>query len=432
MAKPPKLLEGRVRDITQSGDAVVETTEGIVMARGALPGERVQLVVLGKAQGTLRGRIEQRLETRAERVVPRCPRVETCGGCPLMPLAIDAQLAWKRERVAHAVGIAPEALSMIASPDSYGYRSRARLAFRRARGALAIGYRAAGTHDVVDASDCAVLAPPLAAAYAKIREHMASLVGGGEIQLALAGSHAAGAASAQAIAHIACDSFQAPEIYRALEALGAEPALAGVSLAIQGGAPAVIGDLEPHAQGVDGLPLHSPPFGFAQANIGLNEALVEKALELADAKDMRVLELYAGHGNFTLGLARVASELLAVESDSGAAEACRRNLKARSLTNTRVRAEDAAKVANEKGIVDVVLLDPPRTGAKEALAGIAARKPKRIVYVSCDPATLRRDLGTFAQLGFVLDVAVGFDMFPHTPHVESVVRLSSAPSAIPR
>ncbi len=427
--KTSEPLEGRVRDITQSGDAVVETSAGIVMARGALPGERVRVVVLGKSQGTLRGRITERVEQRVERVVPQCPRVETCGGCPLMPLELPAQLAWKRERVAHALGLPLEALPIIAGPNDYAYRTRARLAFGRGkngRGSIAIGYRAASSHDVVDAADCVVLASPLQAAYAQIREHMRGLVGSGEIALTLV---PISLTAAVVIAHIECDALQPPETYRALEALGACPELAGVSLAVERGAAVKLGELEPAAVAPDGLPFFSPAFGFAQANRWLNDALVDKTLELADASGLRVLELYAGHGNFTLGLARVASELLAVESDREAVEACRRNLKERGLTLARVRADDAAKVASERGAVDLVVLDPPRTGAKDALAGIAARKPKRIVYVSCDPATLRRDVGILATLDYAIESAIAFDMFPHTPHVESVVRLARVKSA---
>jgi 23S rRNA (uracil1939-C5)-methyltransferase len=225
------------------------------------------------------------------------------------------------------------------------------------------------------------------------------------------------------VAQLGCDALQAPEVYRALEALAGEPVLAGASLAVEGGAPVTHGDVRQQAIDAEGEPLWGPPFGFAQANDGLNHALVAHVLELADATDRKVLELYAGHGNFTLGLAASAREVVAVESDRAAAETCRENSRARGLRNLRVRAEDAAKVATERAAFDVVVLDPPRAGAKDVLAGIAAAKPERIVYVSCDPGTLRRDLGLLLGLGYRATHARGFDMFPHTPHVETVVKL---------
>jgi 23S rRNA (uracil1939-C5)-methyltransferase len=199
-----------------------------------------------------------------------------------------------------------------------------------------------------------------------------------------------------------------------------------VSLTIEGGAPVSHGDVRQHAIDREGKTVSGTPFGFAQANDRLNLALVEHVIELADARALRVLELYAGHGNFTLGLAAVAKEVVAVESERTAAETCQLNARERGLTNVRVRAEDAAKVASERATFDVVVLDPPRAGAKDALAGIARAKPTRIVYVSCDPGTLRRDLGLLSGLGYAVVHARGFDMFPHTPHVETVVKLERA------
>lgn len=416
MSKP---FEGRVRDITHGGDAVIETERGIVMARGALPGERVRLEVTGKAQGTLQGRIREVLEPHPERETPRCPQVEACGGCPLMALGPDAQRRWKAKHIAGALAgsmsPAPE-IDVVASPLAYGYRTRARLAFCQVKKGLLLGYRAANSRDIVDVAACAVLAPELATAAALVRKHMAQLVGRGEVRLALG-------VGGRAVVQLACDALQPPELYRALEALAAEPALAGASMTVESGAPVSHGDVRQLALDGEGKPVWGAAFGFAQANDRLNLALVEHVIELAEPAEQRVLELYAGHGNFTLGLAARAKEVVAVESDRAAAEACRQNVRERGLGNVRVRAEDAAKIASERASFDVVVLDPPRAGAKDALAGIAACKPKRIIYVSCDPGTLRRDLGLLAGLGYAPSHARGFDMFPHTPHVETVVKL---------
>lgn len=422
MSKP---IEGRARDITHGGEAVIETERGIVMARGALPGERVRLEITGKAQGTLHGRIREVLEPHPQRQTPRCPVVEACGGCPLMALATPAQLHWKAEHIRRALAGSMDpvpVIDVVASPLPYGYRTRARLTFRQVKKGLLLGYYAANSREVVDVSVCAVLAPQLAEAAALVRKHMAVLSGAGEARLALG-------AGERAVVQLACDGLQPPEVYRALEALAAEPALAGVSLTVDNGAPVTHGDVRQQAVDREGKIVWGPAFGFAQANDRLNQALVEHVLELAGAAEVRVLELYAGHGNFTLGLAAQAKEVVAVESDRAAAEACRENARERGLRNVRVRTEDAAKVASERGSFDVVVLDPPRAGAKDALAGIAATKALRIVYVSCDPSTLRRDLGLLRGLGYAPTQARGFDMFPHTPHVETVVKLERVPKS---
>ena len=252
---------------------------------------------------------------------------------------------------------------------------------------------------------------------------MGGLVGRGEARFALG-------VEERAVLQLACDQLQPPEVYRSLEALAAEPALAGASLMVDSGAAVTHGDVRQQALDSSGQAVWGPPFGFAQANDGLNRALVAHVLELASAQDLRVLELYAGHGNFTLGLAAQAREVVAVESDRAAAETCKQNAHGRGLKNVRVRAEDASKVASERGSFDVVVLDPPRAGAKEAVAAIAARKPERVVYVSCDPGTLRRDLGLFVAAGYVPPPRTAFDMFPHTPHVETVVKLERYPQSL--
>ena len=393
------------------------------MARGALPGERVRVEVTGKAQGTLHGRIRELLEPHPERQAAACPWVEACGGCPLMALAPSAQLRWKAGHIARALAgtMSPlPPIDVVASPLPYGYRTRARLSFCETKKGLLLGYRAANSRDVVDVNACAVLAKELADAVVLVRKHMAQLAGRGEVRLARG-------VGGRAVVQLVCDALQPPELYRSLEALAAEPALAGVSLTVERGAPVTHGDVRQQALDGEGRAVWGPAFGFAQANDRLNHALVAHVLELAEPAEQRVLELYAGHGNFTLGLAAHAKEVVAVESDRAAAETCRENARERGLRNVRVRAEDAAKVAGERASFDVVVLDPPRAGAKEALAGIAAAKPKRIVYVSCDPGTLRRDLGLLHGLGYAPVHARGFDMFPHTPHVEMVVKLERTP-----
>jgi 23S rRNA (uracil1939-C5)-methyltransferase len=163
---------------------------------------------------------------------------------------------------------------------------------------------------------------------------------------------------------------------------------------------------------------------FSQANDAVNARLVDAVVELAQPAGLRVLELHCGIGNFTVGLAAQAQTLVAVEQDPRAVEACQGNLKRRGL-----RARVAVGDANQppKGRYEVVVLDPPRQGAKalfehsDVLPG-----PKRVVYVSCDTATLARDLHLATAKGYRIDRLIGFDMFPQTAHLESLVRLVRA------
>jgi 23S rRNA (uracil1939-C5)-methyltransferase len=421
--RPGEPLEGRVRDLTHGGDAVVETERGLVLARGALPGERVRVRLDRRAGGAQRGTLLELLAETPERVVAPCPEVERCGGCPLMTLAQPAQARWKREHLRalleqRGATIEPD---WIESPNPLAYRARARIAFRARSGGALLGYRAAASHALVDVASCAVLSPPLAAGYARVREWLAAeLSGEGEIAIGL------GAEQRCAI-ELSSATPQTPGLYGAAERLAACPEVAGVAVRIGDGrtaAAATWGDPRQLGLGADGLPLWAPPGAFMQANPEVNAELARRVSAFAEPAGARVLELYAGHGNLTVALAREAADLRAIESERDAADACRENLRARGFDHARVTCDDAARGAAGKGRADVVVLDPPRTGAKEALPEIIARNPARIVYVSCDLASLRRDLGELVGAGYRIDAAAGFDMFPQTTHLESLVRLS--------
>lgn len=414
-------LEGRVRDVAHGGEAVVETALGIVLARGALPGEKVRVRIERRAGGVQRGRVLGLLEPSPDRIPPPCAIAERCGGCPLMTLAPEAQAVHKRERLRRVLeqrGYMHEP-EWVVSPNLLGYRTRARLGWAPASGTARIGYRAAGSNALIDTQHCAVLAPALDSGLGWLRARLAPLLAGeGEIALGLG-------VGERCVAELKTDAPQSPALYATAEALVAQGAFAGLALRAGGRElpPARFGDPRQVGVGADGALLWAASAGFTQANREVNARLVARVAELAEPQGASVLELYAGHGNFSVALAPAARELCAVEADREAAEACRANLKARGLSHARVVCEDAARSAGGRGRVDAIVLDPPRTGAREALTGMVARKPSRIVYVSCDTATLRRDLGELVSAGYVIDAAAGFDMFPHTAHLEAVVRL---------
>jgi 23S rRNA (uracil1939-C5)-methyltransferase len=425
MPKAPRavVLEGRVRDLTHGGDAVLETEQGIVMARGALPGERARVQLLKRSAGVARGRLLELLEVSPERVEPVCEIVERCGGCPLMSLGLAAQRAWKRERLQRVLqqcgsSLVPE---LIAGSRPLAYRARARLAWSADGGAARSGYRAAGSKALVETHSCQVLEPALAQGYRALRERLVPLLRArGEIALGLGGS-------SRCVAELVSDDPQPASVYETAAQLVEAGELHGLSLRIgHDAAPATWGDPRQRAVGADGTAVLAPAGGFIQVNPEVNALLVAHVQALAQTAGAVVLELYAGHGNLTLALAPGAAELLAVESEPAAAEACRQNLQARGLSLARVVCDDAARGAQGKRPVDVVVLDPPRSGARDALPAIVARRPARIIYVSCDLSTLRRDLRELQHAGYALDSAAAFDMFPQTSHLESVVRLIRA------
>jgi 23S rRNA (uracil1939-C5)-methyltransferase len=406
------MLEGRVRDVVASGDAVLETSAGVVFARGGLPGETVRVRLDDKPGRIKRGRIASVLTASADRVEPPCEYAERCGGCSLMHAELSAQRGLQRgflETALRKAGL-PTELRFHESPEVLGYRARARLAFRGAQ----LGFHRGRSEQLIDIDRCIVLTPVLQGALTRLRSALLpELRGEGELSLALG-------AAGRAVAVVRTEKPQSPELYRAAEALVGE--LAGVALYVAGAStPAQFGDAREWTTSADGAPLEGPIGGFSQANRAVNEALVARVRELAQTEGMRVLELYAGSGNFTVALAPGAQAYTAVEQSSAAVRALRQNLSARALKVKVVEGDVARSLAGPA--LDVVVLDPPRTGAPGVLPQLLARKPRRIVYVSCDPATLARDLAELTPRGYSLRWAEVFEMFPQTADLESVVLL---------
>jgi 23S rRNA (uracil1939-C5)-methyltransferase len=240
----------------------------------------------------------------------------------------------------------------------------------------------------------------------------------GEGEVSLARGRAGGA-----VVVLRTESAQDPAFYAACEALVSQGRLEGLALWVQGTSkPARFGAPEEWTEGPDGERLEGTLGGFSQAQAEVNRSLVERVREAAQTRGARVLELYAGHGNFTLALAEGAASYTAVEQDAAAVESLRRNLSRRNLVAKVVQGDAAKHLAGPA--LDVVVLDPPRAGAPGVLQALLARKPKRVVYVSCDTATLARDVAPLLAAGFTIERAEAFDMFPQTADLESLVVLT--------
>jgi 23S rRNA (uracil1939-C5)-methyltransferase len=308
-------------------------------------------------------------------------------------LNYGAQLAAKADiirdclrRVAHAEP--PAEIEVVPSPEVWRYRSRARWQHDAVRRHL--GYYERGSHRVCDVADCPVAAPPVAERLKRLRGMMAegTLPQAAEFE-AVAGDEG-----------VALDPAVEPEDGREqVRRIGAE------TYRFDAGC-------------------------FFQINHGLLAPLVEEGLRGTDGGGGTALDLYSGVGLFTLPLARRFRRVVAVEGNPAAAEYARRNLSDATLPNARVETSPVgdwlARHAGELGHADLVLLDPPRAGAEpEAVRGIIGLKPAHISYVSCDPATLARDLRLLLDAGYRMDSLRAFDMFPQTHHVETIVHLFS-------
>lgn len=378
---------------------------------GAIPGERVRVE---RSDG--HWSLVEVESPSPSRVTPPCPVFDRCGGCAWQHVSAEAQRDARIESVRRAMPPALRGLEVayVASPVGYGYRGRARLHWSSRGGRVSLGFFARGRHDVVDAPGCAVLAPALSDALPALRESLASVARKGELSLAL-GRGGAPVASVRPAEALASAGFDVPA---ALVARG----FAGVALWAPGAtAPSTAGDPRPVVEGADGEPLALAIDGFSQGNVALNAALARHAVGALQCAGRGVVELYAGAGNFTVLLAREARRVWAVESDAAAVEALRENVARRGIENVTAQSRSAEDLGGGWA-GDHVLLDPPRTGAREVCDALVKRPARRVVYVSCDAQTLGRDLGALAA-EYELESLTAFEMFPQTAHVEVVAAL---------
>jgi 23S rRNA (uracil1939-C5)-methyltransferase len=419
-------VEADISELAPGGDGVAIVELGgerrAVFARGTCPGERAALEV-DTARRPARGRVLQILRRSADRVDPACRWALRCGGCDWMHLAPDAQARFHEELVRRALPEPWRATPITArsAGAALGYRTRARLHARASGGRAIVGMNEIASHQPVEVDACVVLEPALEAARRRVGPLLDGAHGRGEAQIALGALVESGDAR-RPVLELRWSGALAGEVYARMERAVAARDWAGARIfAGETTRPAVIGDPTPWMQGADGRPLRLPPGGFAQASEQANAELARRVAELADATNARrAIELFAGAGNLSVLLAR-GRQLVTVESDRPACDAARANLAVRGLSARVV--EGDAETTPLGGNIDLVVLDPPRTGARGATAALLQRPPKHIVYVACDPQTLGRDLASLAPR-FAPRAIETFEMFPGTSHVETVVALT--------
>lgn len=423
-----------VAALAHDGRGVARVDGKATFIAGALPGETVTYRLTRQRRGMDEAVLEQVLVASPERVAPACAHFGTCGGCALQHLAPDAQLRTREQgllgdlrRIARTTP--DEVLAPLRGPV-WGYRRRARLGVHRARaeGQVRVGFRGQTSHAIVALDACPVLVPELGADLAGLARLIGSLSIPDRIpQLELASGDGVVVVVVRHLAPLSESD------HAALRAYGAEH---GLQFWTQADGPASAAPLAagagPLEYAVAGERIGFRPGDFVQVNAALNEALVARVLGLLGLRDSdRVLDLFAGLGNFTLPIARRAREVLGVEGDAGLVARARANAERNGLGNARfVQADLFApdpQAEWQRADWDLVLLDPPRAGAREVLGGVARSRPRRIVYVSCHPGTLARDVGHLVHdHGYRLRAAGIADMFPHTAHVESLACLEAA------
>jgi 23S rRNA (uracil1939-C5)-methyltransferase len=414
-------IEAEISSLAPGGHGVAHFATGgerrAVFVPQSAPGDRARLEV-DASRRPARGRIRLLLAPGPDRVAPPCPWAAPCGACDWMHLSLDAQRA---AHLGHLRAALPAAwrdvpIASFAAPQELGYRMRTRVHVRCARdGRAIVGMHGPRTNEPVEVQRCIVLDGRVEEARRAIAPILTGSRGRGEVQIALGETRLA-VFEIQWTGQVADASFARLE--RALE----DGTIGGAQVATSGARrPARVGDPTPWTTGGDGAPLRLAVGGFAQANERMNEQLAAWVAQIVHPWAPRAtVELFAGSGNLGVRLARETAHLVCVESNGAACDAARFNLAARGL-DARVVEGDAQAYA-WKPVTDLVVLDPPRAGARAVAERLRASRVPRVVYVSCDAQTLGRDLAILADAYAPLSIAA-FEMFPQTSHVEIVVAL---------
>ncbi|GGE68432.1 23S rRNA (uracil(1939)-C(5))-methyltransferase RlmD [Streptosporangium jomthongense] len=439
---PTEPVRCDVESLSHDGRGIARQEGKILFVDGALPGETVMAKVVSTRRNFDELRTLEVLETAPDRQTPPCEFADLCGGCSLQHMSNDAQIRFKEntlwEQFAHFGGIEPEQWVAPLRPDNtLGYRRKARLGVRyvKARESVLVGFREKRNSFLTDIDRCVVLDPRIGERILPLRELLHSMDAYARIPQV----------------EVACGDDTAAMVFRNMDDLGSgdrEKLIAfgqahELHIYLQPKGPDTVYRIWPESAGRDDerldyrlddfdLTLKFHPMDFTQVNAGLNRAMVNRAVEWLDVQPgERVLDLFCGLGNFTLPLARRGGEVVGVEGDDAMVVRGRENARLNGLENVSFHGADlhgdfTGQSWAKEGF-DKILIDPPRSGAEDICKYLTAFKAGRIVYVSCNPATLARDAGIMARNGYRLVRAGVMDMFPHTTHVESIALFERDP-----
>ena len=399
----------------------------VVFVPGTVPGDTVEVVIEEDKKAYAVARLVSVERPSAQRRQAPCPYIPRCGGCPWQHVTYAEQLRAKealvREHMRRIGGVAdPPVLPIIPSPHEWRYRHRIRL---RTEPPARLGFYQSQSHELVELGDCLIAGEDCATHLARARDWLTRLrTIVRRVELITPDPPQASAGGVVLMGN-AEGPFQTADEAGCAAFVSAHDDVAGLVLFGRGwrrtwGETRIVLDL-----GVDGLVLEVKRGGFTQVNPAGNRVLIATLLRLGGFdKSQKVIECHIGAGNLSLPIAGRVRTLIGVEQDRGAIADARENVARTGLDNvTFVHASARVglrTLAQRKVQADVLVLDPPRAGAADSLDDIPRLKIHKVVYVSCDPTTLARDMRRLGQFGYRVECLQPIDLFPHTYHVETI------------
>ncbi len=420
--------------LSHEGRGIAKPNQKTLFVDNALLDETVLVELMHQHSRFNEGIAKQIENPSKDRVTPPCSHYLICGGCRLQHMASSAQIEFKltqlKEHLTHFGECQPQGWLPSLQAETLGYRRKARLGVKwvKAKNKICVGFRELSGRYIADLTECPVLHPRLSGLIQPLSSFIGELSNKDkipQIECAMGDEDVA-----LIIRHLS--EFTEED----LQKLKSFSQVHHIALFLQSAGPQSVHKIWPENNLAPWLYYELPahhikfafyPTDFTQVNTSINRLMIDQALALLslNSKD-QVLDLFCGIGNFSLPMARYACTVIGVEGDKTMTQRAKENAERNQLSNARFITADLCKEFDflktlpKENKINKVLLDPPRTGAFEVLPHVVALKPERILYVSCNPATLARDAKYLTQHGYVLDQAGVMDMFPHTQHVESM------------
>ena len=448
-------LQVSIETATIDGSGVARVDGQVVFVPGALPGERCSVRIAHVGRSAVFAQLLSVLTPSAHRVEPDCPYFPRCGGCALRHMDYEQELALKQAHVQSCLtrigGQTISALPITGAAQTDGYRNKVQFPVQEKDGRPVAGFFSGKTHRVIPVRHCRIQ-PDCADA---IRGAVLAWMAQYHIRAYDEQTHTGyirhiyirfGAESGQILVCIVANCAQLPKKKQLVAALlAAEPGITTIVFSPNTKKGNTVLGTEFHPLYGDGtitdtlcgLQFRLSVPAFYQVNHAQAERLYEKAVQLAGLTgNETVLDLYCGTGTITLCLARHAKKAIGVEIVPQAIEDAKFNAAQNGMENAEFFCMDAGQaakmLADRRTRLDVIVVDPPRKGVSaDVIEAISAMAPQRVVYVSCDPATLARDLKLLTAAGYTLQTAEAFDLFPRCAHVETVALLSRGPEPLP-